>query len=107
MSDLRVSEIRFAVASRADMATGLLGWVSCTLNGLLRIDGLSLRRTLAGTFTISFPTRTDRAGARHAYIRPLSNDARRDLEGQILTALAAALSAAAMTGPTGQGESGR
>ena len=69
--------------------TGLLGWLSCTLNGSLRLEGLTLRKTLEdGRLTISYPAaRRDAMGRQHFYVRPLGDQARRDLEFQILQAL--------------------
>jgi hypothetical protein len=95
MTDLRIDEIRFASASSGEAATGLLGYVSCTLNGVLRLDGLALRRTLSGALALSFPVRIDRAGRRHAYIRPLTNEARMTIEAQVFAALALQVEAAA------------
>jgi len=85
--DLRVSELRFIPATSTERAAGLLGFVSFLLNEALRLDGVTVRRTLAGPVCLSWPTRTDRAGKKHALIRPITDDARRDLEAQVLGAL--------------------
>lgn len=69
-----------------DVRSGLLGYLSVSY-GTLVLDGLVLRRTADGRFAISFPARTDRAGRRHAYIRPTDDAARREIESQILAQL--------------------
>jgi len=86
-SDVQISNVRFSAASRRDAARGLLGFVSCMINGALRIDGLTLRRTLDGQFVVAFPARTDARGDKHYIIRPTDNAARLDFEEQILAAL--------------------
>lgn len=75
-----MAEVRVAPASRADVQKGLLGYVSCTLDGRYRIDGLALRRTAQGRHTISFPE--NRRG--FLVLRPRSAALWRDLETQIL-----------------------
>ena len=82
-----ISEVRLTAASVADRAAGLLGYLSLTVNDALRLDGLTLRRTLAGTVTVSYPARTDSAGERHAYVRPLDDAMRRAIDAQVLAAL--------------------
>jgi len=57
------------------------------LNQAIRIDGVALRRTTEGKLTLSFPARRDSAGQQHAYVRPLDNDVRRQIERQVLRAL--------------------
>ena len=53
------------------------------------LDGITLRRTADGRFALSFPERTDRGGRRHAYIRPINDAARQQIERQVLKGLAA------------------
>ncbi len=70
-------------ASDAEVRTGLLGYLSVTYGDLI-LDGIVLRRTADGRFALSFPSRTDRSGRRHPYIRPVDDDARRQIEAKIL-----------------------
>ncbi|TAH37719.1 MAG: hypothetical protein EYC70_07060 [Planctomycetota bacterium] len=84
---IRLTRIRFIEAGDADRHAGLLGWVSCTLDGRLRLDGLALRRTSEGRIILSYPARWDRSGFRHYLIRPLDTAIRRKLESQVLRAL--------------------
>ena len=85
-SSLRASAIRFAPAGPRDRATGLLGWVTCTV-GLLVLDGIAVRRTRGGRLTLSFPARRGRGGESHAYIRPLDDCARLAIEREVFAAI--------------------
>ena len=81
-----VSSVRFVAASQADQTRGLLGFASFVL-GPVRIDGVTVRRTLDGRLALSFPVRHDAAGRAHAIVRPLDDAARRALEAQVFSAL--------------------
>ena len=70
-------------ASDAELRTGLLGYLSI-FYGEMVVDGITLRRTVDGRFVLSFPARTDRRGQRHAYVRPVDDDARRAIERELL-----------------------
>ena len=88
MSELvQIRDVKFSAASPEDVEAGLLGWISCTLNEAIRLDGLALRRTLKGNLAISFPCRKDASGRQHFYSRPLNQEAREEVEFQILKAL--------------------
>jgi DNA-binding cell septation regulator SpoVG len=78
-------------ASAEDVVSGLLGFVSVEF-GHLVIDGIVVRRTADGRFVLSFPMRKDRAGRKHAIVRPIDDDARQAMERQIIKALGANLS---------------
>ena len=84
---LTITDLRFMAASHIEVKGGLLGWVSCTLNGTLCLDGLALRRTLDGRLVLSFPARRDASGRQHAIVRPLDDRARKAVESQIFAAL--------------------
>lgn len=85
--DLSISQVRLVRAAPADMATGLLGWVSLVLGDLLRLDGLTLRRTSNGLLTLSFPARRDASGRQHAIVRPIDDAVRREIEEAVFAAL--------------------
>lgn len=87
MTDLHVTDVRLTPAGPRDRDTGLLGYIELVLNGTLALDGVTLRCTAAGRRYLSFPARTDRAGERHHYARPLGEGARLELERQVLEAL--------------------
>ena len=83
---MRVSRVSLSTRGR-EVDRGLLGWVACTLDDAVRLDGIALRRTLDGNLALSYPARTDAAGRRHPYARPVSDAVRRHLEEQIFSAL--------------------
>ena len=84
---IRVSDVRFAAASDADASTGIIGYVECVLNSVVRLDHLVVRRTLDDRRVISFPARTDSAGRRRFIVRPVDDRCRREIEQQILSQL--------------------
>jgi DNA-binding cell septation regulator SpoVG len=84
---ISITNVRFVAASQEDTETGLVGYVSQTLNRCLQIEGLILRRTTNGRLTISFPARTDRCGRRHFFICPRDDETRLAIENQVLAAL--------------------
>jgi len=87
MSSPRISEVSIAWASPAQVKDGLLGFVSMLLDGHVKVDGVCLRRTAAGELTLSYPSRQDHAGRHHPIVRPVSDEARRELERQVFEAL--------------------
>ena len=94
MSGLRITSIAFVNASAEHIRTGLLGWITCVMNDMLMLDGITLRRTQAGRLTLSYPARRDGAGRQHHVVRPIDDDARRDIEEQVFRALGIELEAA-------------
>ena len=82
-----ISNVKFTTASREDSAYGLLGYLACTVNSALRLDGLTLRRTADGRFAVSWPARRDGFGRQRFYVRPIEDRARREIEQQIFRAL--------------------
>jgi len=66
---------------------GLLGWASFELYGHVRLDGVAVRRTRDGRLTLAFPERRDATGRRHPVVRPLNDEARREIEQQVFAAL--------------------
>ena len=79
--DIRV--LTWVKASAADVRTGLLGFLTIEYGDLV-LDSIVLRRTTDGRLVLSFPAKTDRAGRRHAYVRPVDDAARREIERVIL-----------------------
>jgi hypothetical protein len=82
-----ITDVDFTSAPPEEGRTGLLGYVAATINGRLRIDGITLRRTADGRLAIAFPARRDAAGRQHPYVRPVDDAARREIELQIFAAL--------------------
>lgn len=83
MADPEVRLRTWVAANEADVRTGLLGYLSVGYGSLI-LDGIVLRRTAEGRFALSFPARTDRAGRRHAFIRPADDTVRQEIERELL-----------------------
>lgn len=69
-----------------DVRGGLLGFLSLTYGSFV-FDSVCLRRSATGKLILSFPARSDRAGRKHAYVRPLDDAARQAVEREILRQL--------------------
>ena len=78
--DLRITDVQLTAVRPADARTGLLGFITCTLNDRVRLDGITLRRTRTGRLALTFPARRDRRGHEHAYVAPLDDAARREID---------------------------
>ena len=81
------TEIRFVPLPRSRARSGLLGFVSFTLNDTLRIDGVAVRKTAGGRLTLSYPARKDSRGVIHHHLRPLNDAIRREIEFQVIQAI--------------------
>ncbi len=79
---ITVSRVRFSPAGESEQRTGLLGWIACSY-GLVRLDGIAVRRTLDRRLTLSFP----RGRGKCQPVRPLDDEARRAIERRILDAI--------------------
>ena len=86
-SPLRISGVRFTPASPAEVRTGLFGYTSFLLDGRIRIDGATVRRTRRGDLVLSFPAKPGRRGREWPYIRPVDDETRRSIEAQVLAAI--------------------
>ncbi len=84
---IRIGNVRFTASSPRENESGLVGWVSCSVNPGLHLDGLALRRTAEGRLTLSFPARRDGSGRQHFYVRPLDERTRGEIQHQVLAAL--------------------
>ncbi len=84
---IRIGNVRFTASSPRENESGLVGWVSCSVNGGLHLDGLALRRTAEGRLTLTFPARRDGSGRQHFYVRPLDERTRREIEFAVFKSL--------------------
>jgi DNA-binding cell septation regulator SpoVG len=82
-----VSNVGFTKANYGDIQRGLLGFVTCTFNNVLLIDGVTVRRRRDGRIVLSWPARTDGAGRKHPILLPIDDAARRAIEREILVQL--------------------
>lgn len=88
ISTFVVSEVRFVAAGCViDIDNGLLGYASCVLNGGLKIDGITVRRSAKGDLYAAFPARRDRRGGLRFLVHPINARTRREIESGILEAL--------------------
>ena len=87
MRGLKISDVTFSSGSFEDLRRGLLGFISCTVNGSIRLDGITLRRTRNRRLALSFPAHRDAHGRDHPFIRPLDSASREAIEEQVLLAL--------------------
>lgn len=83
MPDPQIRVRSWVRGSAEDVRSGLLGWISIEVADLL-VDGIALRKTTSGRLALSFPSRTARDGRRHPLVRPLDDQARREIEHEIL-----------------------
>ena len=87
MRDPRITQVNFMPADREHRRAGLWGWASLVVDDVLRVDAIAVRRTSQGRWALSLPERRDRLGIRHAIVRPLTPEAKRSMETQVLAAL--------------------
>lgn len=83
-----VAVLAYRPAKAADRQAGLLGFARVQVGDLL-IDGVAIRRARDGRHVISLPARRDRGGAEHSVVAPVSNAVGREIEREVLSALAA------------------
>lgn len=83
MTDQTIRIRSWVKGSDDDRRAGLLGYVSVHYGDLV-LDGITVRRTADGRHALSFPAKTDGAGRRHSYIRPIDNEVRQEIEREVL-----------------------
>jgi hypothetical protein len=82
-----VSEVRARWCSAEAKRNGALAHLGMTINGGLRMDeGLYLRRTADGRYTVSFPARI-RGSFKRFFVRPLDDATRLEIEEQVIAEL--------------------
>lgn len=85
MSDaLRIRRVRFVAATANCRSPSVLGYASCSINGLGRLDGIAVRRVGSGSYAIALPSRRDGSGRRHLYFKPRTTAVRDSIEAQVL-----------------------
>ena len=101
MNALRVESVTMRAASADDQATGLVGFVNATINGLI-IDGVTVRRSRQSELVLGFPMHRDRHGQTHAVVRPADDQVRREITRQVLAALGLKPTAVVARAPQGE-----
>ena len=86
-SIITVTSVGLVKASDDLERTGLVGWVTIAVNDGLMVDGIALRRLRSGGLALSYPVRKDGSGKSHPIVRPLNEEVRRAVEGQIFKQL--------------------
>lgn len=86
MSDSTIRLRTWVRGSADDERRGLLGFLSVTFGPWI-FDGITLRRCADGRFALSFPARVDRAGRKHSFVRPASDEVRKAIEAELLMQL--------------------
>jgi len=84
----RISVLSFRPAKPLDRATGLIGYVELEVADL-RLDGVTVRRTVDGRYALSYPVRRDRSGTEHSLVAPVTAQVGREIELEVLAALRA------------------
>lgn len=82
----RITVVGVVAAAAEEQLSGLLGWLTLEI-GLLRVHGVTLRRTRSGRLSLGFPCRRDGRGDRHPVVRPLGAREREAIERAVLAAL--------------------
>ena len=86
MNDLKISEIKINLASN-EQYPGLKGFVSFILNGMFRIDGISIRKTEKGKLFLMYPCRTSANNSRFFYVNPICKEAKEAVDTAIFARL--------------------
>lgn len=84
---LEIRDVVLTEAPASDRSTGLCAYASFSLDQLLRVDGVAVRRTRDGRIVLSWPSRKDATGRHHPILRPMNDAARVELERAILAAV--------------------
>jgi DNA-binding cell septation regulator SpoVG len=87
-----VALVCFRPAADRASQEGCLGHVGFN-RGLLRLEGVMIRRTREGRLTLSFPKRRDKHGRLQDIVHPVSQEARDLIEREVFAALRIAVEA--------------
>jgi DNA-binding cell septation regulator SpoVG len=63
------------------------GWCTFVLDDQFKVEGIAVRKTTLGRLALSFPFRQDSFGRRWRYLHPITDQARRSVENQVLALL--------------------
>lgn len=80
----RISRVRLVPATGDSKLNGMIGWLSFVIDGTLLVDGVALRRAADGRHVFTWPAKHDQYGRTHHVLRPVDDDAREQIEDQLL-----------------------
>ncbi len=83
---MRVTVTSIRPAGDRERDRGLLAYVTVLVNDSLRLDGLTIRISREGRPTVCFPERSDGRGRNHPLVWPVTPEAWRAFESEILSA---------------------
>jgi len=81
-----VTGVSFTPSRDLDRQAGLLGWISCDIDGF-HFDGLTLGRSNHGRLHVAYPSRRSSGGHRYAVARPNNTALAAAIEEQVFAAL--------------------
>jgi hypothetical protein len=81
---LRVTSLRVIAANDVDCDRGVIAWLSFVVGDGLLVDGVAFRITEEGHPIFAWPGRKDGVGVRRYWVRPLRDDAKQEIEAQLL-----------------------
>ena len=84
---MKISQLKVQPTSQLDQNRGLVAWLKFTIDDMVVVDSVALRKKKNGEYALSFPARRDSFGALHNYIRPIDDRARREIEKQVFSIL--------------------
>ena len=87
MSTPEMTDFTFIGTPEDMRAKGLLGFLSFTLNGLVAIQNVTLRRLPDGALVLRYPSRRSPCGHQIDYVAPANDGVGRAIELQVLAAL--------------------
>jgi DNA-binding cell septation regulator SpoVG len=79
---LEVGEVKIRLVDEGD--DGLVGWVSCVVNGALYLNNIAIRHGRNGEFVLTYPCKRSRSEQKYFYFNPITREAKRVIDEAIL-----------------------
>lgn len=83
----RVSKVQFRPAAGAQRDEGIVAWVSFVVDRGVIVDGVAIRRTLAGELVVIWPGHRDVRGKIHHHVRPVDDGTRQEIDAELIERL--------------------
>ena len=84
---IKVDDIHFNLSSSQEIKNGQLGRITCTLNDVVQIKGITIRYGPDRGLHLNFPAQQKPNGRPFFYVRPKDDQIRHSIERQIFNAL--------------------